>query len=98
MKSFLKKLFGASEPEASGQAIGLAPRPPIDARTPECPYCKGELKKIPGAKTKCPHCGQFMYVRTSPNEERYVHVNRGDDDWFDYWWFAGLRQDQPSEA
>lgn len=26
------------------------------------------------------------------DDERYVNVNRFDDDWNDYWWFAGLRK------
>ena len=37
-----------------------------DERRAECPYCSATLKKIPGAKTKCPQCGQSMYVRKDP--------------------------------
>lgn len=37
-----------------------------DERTAECPNCQGILKKTPGAKTKCPHCGKFMFVRMDP--------------------------------
>ena len=37
-----------------------------DERRPECPTCLAPLAKIPGAKTKCPKCGEFMYVRTDP--------------------------------
>ncbi len=29
-----------------------------------CLYCNKPLIKKPLKKTKCPHCGQFMYVRT----------------------------------
>lgn len=40
-----------------------------DDRRPECPTCLSPLAKIPGAKTKCPKCGEFMYVRTDPRTE-----------------------------
>ncbi len=28
-----------------------------------CPYCSGLLEKAPARKKKCPHCGNYMYVR-----------------------------------
>ena len=37
-----------------------------DDRKAECPYCFAKLKKIPGAKTRCPACGFSMYVRYDP--------------------------------
>ena len=37
-----------------------------DERVAVCPSCDGPLKKVPAAKTKCPICGEFMYVRTDP--------------------------------
>jgi len=40
---------------------------PKDERKAECPNCHEALKKVPGAKTKCPHCGEFMFVRTTPD-------------------------------
>ncbi|OGJ61577.1 hypothetical protein A3C37_01425 [Candidatus Peribacteria bacterium RIFCSPHIGHO2_02_FULL_53_20] len=30
-----------------------------------CPYCHVSLEKTPGRKSKCPHCGKDMYVRTT---------------------------------
>ena len=48
--------------------------PPIDSRIPECPNCKGVLKKAPGAKTKCPLCSEFMFVRTNPHTRERVVV------------------------
>jgi uncharacterized Zn finger protein (UPF0148 family) len=33
-----------------------------------CPSCNGELKKFPARKTKCPHCGNFIYVKRAPGE------------------------------
>ncbi|WP_287365162.1 hypothetical protein [Thauera sp.] len=35
---------------------------------PKCPNCGGLLKKVPQRKTKCPHCGEFMFVRATPND------------------------------
>ncbi len=37
-----------------------------DERVAICPSCSGGLKKVPGAKTKCPNCSEFVYVRTDP--------------------------------
>jgi hypothetical protein len=48
--------------------------PPIDARVAECPNCHGALKKVPGAKTKCPLCAEFMFVRTNPHTRERVVV------------------------
>ncbi|CAN2188644.1 hypothetical protein MCEMRE217_00465 [Candidatus Nanopelagicaceae bacterium] len=47
---------------------------PEDARVAACPSCGGVLAKIPGAKTKCPHCGEFMFVRTDPTSNSRVVV------------------------
>jgi hypothetical protein len=52
------------------------PQPePIDSRKAECPCCRGALKKIPGSKTKCPHCGEFIFVRTRPQDRSRVLVS-----------------------
>jgi hypothetical protein len=47
---------------------------PTDARIAICPSCGFGLNKIPGAKTKCPHCAAFMYVRTDPETNSRVVV------------------------
>jgi predicted RNA-binding Zn-ribbon protein involved in translation (DUF1610 family) len=39
-----------------------------------CPYCNQSLEKKPVRKKKCPHCGQFIYVRTRPSDEHQVIV------------------------
>ncbi len=41
----------------------------------DCPFCNKPLKKIPGRKTKCPHCSEFIYVRTDPTTKEQVFVN-----------------------
>lgn len=49
-----------------------------DARKAECPYCHKLLEKIPTKKTKCLHCGQFIFVRTNPeNKSRVVATETG---------------------
>jgi len=48
--------------------------PPTDARVAQCPNCQGVLKKVPGAKTKCPLCAEFMFVRTNPHTRERVVV------------------------
>ena len=39
-----------------------------------CPYCSGVLKKQPQRKTKCPHCGHLILVRTRPSDRKRVLV------------------------
>ena len=40
-----------------------------DDRKAQCPYCNSQLKKVPGAKTKCPSCEKYMYVRMDPRSK-----------------------------
>lgn len=54
--------------------------------TPECPYCHQRLAKAPARKTKCPYCGQFMYVRTRPKDRKRVLVTKEEADKIDEEW------------
>ncbi|MDD5527775.1 MAG: hypothetical protein PHO56_02245 [Patescibacteria group bacterium] len=58
-----------------------------DERKAECPNCHKILPKIPGAKTKCQYCGEFMFVRTRPNHVRLV-VSKDEADKIDEEWSA----------
>lgn len=49
-----------------------------DDRIARCPNCEAELKKIPGAKTKCPECKEYMYVRTDPRTKSRRVVSESD--------------------
>jgi hypothetical protein len=54
-----------------------------------CPYCKKELLKFPGSKTKCPHCGNFIYVRTRPLDGQRILIRENqikqiEKDWQKY--------------
>ena len=57
-----------------------------DERKAECPYCHKALSKIPGAKTKCPHCGEFIFVRTRPKDNARVVVTKAEADKIDEEW------------
>jgi predicted RNA-binding Zn-ribbon protein involved in translation (DUF1610 family) len=45
---------------------------------PVCPYCMKAIGKMPSRKTKCPNCGNLMYVRTRTSERKRVVVTEQD--------------------
>jgi hypothetical protein len=51
--------------------------PADDQREAFCPNCSSGLTKVPGAKTKCPHCSRYIFVRTTPDRRRILV---GEDD------------------
>ena len=53
-----------------------APRelPEIGESDPVCPYCSGLIEQMPAKKKKCPHCGNFIYVRTRPKDQVKILV------------------------
>lgn len=57
-----------------------------DERKAECPSCNKALSKIPGSKTKCPHCSDYIYVRTRPKDNIRVTVNKEEADKIDEEW------------
>lgn len=67
------------------QSAKSAQQPLKDERKAECPYCNKTLNKVPGAKTKCPHCGEFMFVRTRSDNFRVV-VTKNEADKIDEQW------------
>jgi hypothetical protein len=54
---------------ASARIVGLhekaGQKPPMSEQPAfsRCPYCRRKLEKKPTRKTKCPHCGEPIYVR-----------------------------------
>jgi hypothetical protein len=81
--------------EKRSDPFGEKPRrEPIDLRKAECPYCHQALKKIPGAKTKCPHCACLMFVRTRPEDFSRVMVTSAEADRIetDYQILTGARE------
>lgn len=77
--SIFNSLFAKKENSAK-------PTEPEDLRKAECPCCHNPLKKVPGAKTKCPNCGKYMFVRTRPKDNARVLVTKEDADTIDEEW------------
>lgn len=96
---FIKGLFGASKGVPSEQSAGatqeVGPVAASEASAqpekaaelePMCPYCGHELAKRPLRKKKCPACGNYIYVRSTPAGDRKILVTedeaaRIDDKW-----------------
>lgn len=57
-----------------------------DFRKTVCPNCGSELKKVPVRKTRCPHCRQFMFVRTRPTDRARVIVSEEESKRIDFEW------------
>jgi len=51
-----------------------------------CPYCTKPLDKMPGRKTKCPFCANFIYARTRPADKKRVIVTEQDAAKIDEQW------------
>lgn len=83
--SIFKRLLGQSS-KAAQPTVNNPRIKPKDERKAECPYCHEVLKQIPGSKTKCPHCGRFMYVRTHTDDQIRVVVTEEDANKIDEEW------------
>lgn len=96
---FIKGLFDASQETRSGQSVGAAraaelastseastrSQKPADAGS-TCPYCAHTLAQRPLRKKKCPSCGNYIYVRSTPAGEKKILVTEReaakiDDQW-----------------
>jgi hypothetical protein len=53
---------------------------------PICPYCEELLDKKPGRKKKCPHCGNYIYVRTRPSGQQRVLVTEAQTEEIEEQW------------
>jgi len=45
-----------------------------------CPYCSELLEKAPGRKKKCPHCANYIYVRTRPIDRKKILITESEID------------------
>lgn len=59
---------------------------PIGLVDAVCPYCSQTLDKKPGRKKKCPHCGEFIFVRTRPSDQKQVLVTQAQADQIEEQW------------
>ena len=83
----ISRLLGVGrEKNTATQPGAQVQGPTTDARKAECPNCQGALKKVPGAKTKCPACGKLMYVRTDPRINSRIVVTFAEADTIDDEW------------
>lgn len=77
---FFKKIFGKGE-EAQMKGIG---------ELDHCPYCKEKLEKVPTRKCKCPHCKEYIYSRTRPNDRKKILIREDqikelENEWSKYY-------------
>lgn len=68
--STIKKMFSAKTSSTSNLRNDIGNAEPI------CPYCNETLDKMPGRKKKCPFCGDFIYVRTRPNDKKKILIRK----------------------
>lgn len=62
-----------SSPDTSVPRLPLEPElTPIGVVESLCPYCSAALAKRPTRKTKCPACGEPIFVRTRPSDRQKV--------------------------
>jgi hypothetical protein len=52
-----------------------------ESSPPTCPTCASPLAKRPKAKTRCRHCGAFIYVRSRPADGRWLLAERELAEW-----------------
>ena len=64
----------------------------------KCPSCGGELKKVPQRKTKCTHCGAYMFVRSTPNDPTRRLVTEAAAEAIEQAWQARFAQTRVDEA
>lgn len=69
-------------------AVGTSPTPGESVGNTDaiCPHCNRALEKKPGRKKKCPHCGQFIYVRTRPSDRQQILVTEAQAELIEEQW------------
>lgn len=60
------------------QLVGKGNKPNAEFVANTCPHCKMTLDLMPKRKTKCPLCGNDIYVRTDPFSKQKILLNRDD--------------------
>lgn len=58
----------------------------IGVTSPTCPFCEQSLEKMPEQSQKCPHCGEYVYVRVRPIDERRILVTESQIQIVDEQW------------
>lgn len=84
MVKILATLF-SGRPHKHTRTFALEPKGKLLKRVgnlpqPVCPYCEGLLEKIPQRKKKCPKCGNYICIRTSPGTQRRLLATKDEAD------------------
>ena len=75
------------ESHVEGKPAGVGVADAIGNLDSICPYCNHDLAVRPRGKKKCPHCGQFIHVRTRPCDGRKVLVTVAQVEQIQEQWF-----------
>lgn len=62
-----------------------------------CPSCGATLPKMPSRKTKCKVCGQFMYVKSTPDNREKRLMTEDEADAAERLWAAHYEQQQAGQ-
>lgn len=71
-------IFGGKKRQVLSQLIGNTES--------VCPYCEFKLDKKPSRKKKCPNCGNFIFVRTRPQDKKKILVTLEQTDLLEEQW------------
>lgn len=63
-----------------------------------CPSCGGALRKVPQRKTKCPHCGSYLFVRSTPSDPTRRLVTEAAAEAIERAWKARFAQSRVDDA
>ena len=75
---------GQDKPSITGETPVLPTNAP-DVQS-KCPYCASMLEKRPLRKKKCPNCGNFVYVRSTPTGQKKLLVTEQQASGIDNAW------------
>ena len=65
---------------------------------PKCPTCGGLLNRLPQRKTKCPHCGSYLFVRSTPSDPTQRLVTEAAAEAIERAWKARFAQSRVDDA
>lgn len=94
---FFSKIFG-TEKEESIHDKAKPNSKTAKIRTMDiCPYCSKKLESVPSKKKKCKDCGQYIYVRTRPEDRKKVLVTEKQKDEIELQWQQHYQDKEDAE-
>ncbi len=96
---FFSKLFKKEKPEIAEDkyALKTPAKDKLIGTTDTCPSCKKKLETIPSKKKKCPFCGQFIYVRTRPQDRKKILITEKEKDLIEEQWQQHFLESEDKE-